>query len=87
MASSFEKKRKKTECLILLFQFHEKLAQALQAVQNSDVGEDPAKAEGAMAMLDDFQKSIGIPFHPIKTQFTEHLHNSFYRLWLRRNRW
>jgi len=42
----------------LLSEFHEKLAQALKAVQSSEVGEDPAKAEGAMAMLDEFQKSI-----------------------------
>lgn len=36
-----------------------KLADALRAVQNSEVGEDPAKAEGAMSMLDEFQQSIG----------------------------
>lgn len=40
-------------------QFHVKLADALRAVQNSEVGEDPGKAEGAMGMLDDFQQSIG----------------------------
>lgn len=42
-----------------LFQFHVKLADALRAVQNSEVGEDPTKAEGAMSMLDEFQQSIG----------------------------
>ena len=40
-------------------QFHVKLADALRAVQNSEVGEDPSKAEGAMSMLDEFQQSIG----------------------------
>lgn len=40
-------------------QFHVKLADALRAVQSSEVGEDPAKAEGAMNMLDEFQQSIG----------------------------
>lgn len=42
-----------------LTQFHVKLADALRAVQNSEVGEDPTKAEGAMSMLDEFQQSIG----------------------------
>lgn len=40
-------------------QFHVKLADALRAVQSSEVGEDPTKAEGAMNMLDEFQQSIG----------------------------
>jgi hypothetical protein len=35
------------------------LADALRAVQSSEVGEDPTKAEGAMNMLDEFQQSIG----------------------------
>ena len=42
----------------LLSEFHVKLADALRAVQNSEVGEDPARAEGAMGMLDEFQQSI-----------------------------
>ncbi|KAK4037026.1 hypothetical protein OUZ56_029070 [Daphnia magna] len=42
----------------LLAEFHVKLADALRAVQSSEVGEDPTKAEGAMNMLDEFQQSI-----------------------------
>ena len=44
----------------MLLQFHVKLADALRAVQSSEVGEDPTKAEAAMNMLDEFQQSIGI---------------------------
>jgi hypothetical protein len=44
----------------MLLQFHVKLADALRAVQSSEVGEDPTKAEGAMNMLDEFQQSIGM---------------------------
>lgn len=44
---------------LCFLQFHVKLADALRAVQSSEVGEDPTKAEGAMNMLDEFQQSIG----------------------------
>ena len=44
----------------MLLQFHVKLADALRAVQSSEVGEDPTKAEAAMNMLDEFQQSIGM---------------------------
>lgn len=45
--------------MIVQLQFHAKLSDALRAVQNLQIGEDPAKAEGGLTILDNFQQSIG----------------------------
>lgn len=55
-------------------QFHVKLADALRAVQSSEVGEDPSKAEGAMNMLDEFQQSIG----NLRLHLTHRILSSFF---------